>query len=300
MTELLGIVDRRRRSDRYLSLEADRARAIALREASIYTNYHQLTNIYYHLATDSQGRGPRFARHVAGAEARGGAIAELLPRGGRTLELGCGSGGLLAAAARLGMAIEGVDIASRWLVIAERRLEDAGLSVPLTAADACDLPHPDASFDTVVADSLLEHLDEPRRAIAEAARVLRPGGLLVLWSPNRYTLLTDPHVHLWGLGFLPRKAALRYAALRRPGMHAVSPLSAREASRLVESSGFRDVTVEPAPLHAARQAGRWAFAGASYARLLRSPFGSRFLLACGPVWQLTAIRTDAPHKGARA
>ena len=74
-------------------------------------------------------RRDRFLRHIAGAEARGEALVDRLPRGGRILEVGCGSGGLLAAAARSGRSMVGVDIASRWLVVARRRLADRGLTV---------------------------------------------------------------------------------------------------------------------------------------------------------------------------
>src|SRR5438445_244146 len=82
--------------------------------------------------------------------------------------------------------IEGFDIAARWLVVACRRLEDHGLSVPLTAASAECLPFADATFGTVVGDSLIEHCDDPQAALREWLRVLRPGGRLILWSPNRF------------------------------------------------------------------------------------------------------------------
>src|SRR6185312_15953022 len=108
--------------------------------------------------------------HILGAEARGSALAALLPRSGKILEVGCGTGGLLAAAARIGLDIEGTDIALRWLVVARRRLDDRGVSVPLVAASADRLPYADASFDAVVADSVLEHLDDPREAVNEWAR----------------------------------------------------------------------------------------------------------------------------------
>ena len=78
------------------------------------------------------------------------------------------------------------------------------MTAPLVAASADRLPWPDASFATVVADSVIEHCDDPLAAIRELRRVLRPGGRLVLWSPNRFAPVVDPHVRLWGVGYLPR------------------------------------------------------------------------------------------------
>jgi SAM-dependent methyltransferase len=48
------------------------------------------------------------------------------------------------------------------------------------------LPFPDASFDVVTAFSVLEHVEDPHRATTEIARVLRPGGWLIGWTPNRF------------------------------------------------------------------------------------------------------------------
>ncbi|WP_133511693.1 class I SAM-dependent methyltransferase [Candidatus Thiosymbion oneisti] len=48
------------------------------------------------------------------------------------------------------------------------------------------LPYPDARFDMVFADNVLEHLAEPEKVFAEVARVLRPGGVFLVKTPNRY------------------------------------------------------------------------------------------------------------------
>src|SRR5205814_1661423 len=112
---------------------------------------------YYAMTDDPDDRRERFLAHIVGAEARGEALAARLPKVGRILEVGCGTGGLLVAAASQGIAITGVDIAARWLVAARRRLTDHGLAVPLLAASAERLPWPDGHFVAVVADSVLEH-----------------------------------------------------------------------------------------------------------------------------------------------
>jgi len=67
---------------------------------------------------------------------------------------------------------------------------------PLSAVDvlatAYDIPLEDASFDTVLMTEVLEHLEEPARAIAEARRLLRPGGNLILSTPFMWPLHEEP------------------------------------------------------------------------------------------------------------
>ena len=205
-----GLPDLRLASDRYLSLEGDRAKARGLASLEGTTDFEGLARRYYDLTADVDGaRRARYLAHLAHAEARGDALATHLPREGRILEVGCGSGGLLAAALRRGMDIRGADVALRWLVVARRRLRDIGLDAPIVAASAERLPWPDATFDALVADSLLEHLDDPAVALREFARVLKPGGELLAWSPNRFSIAEDPHVGLLGVGWLPRGFAPR-------------------------------------------------------------------------------------------
>lgn len=98
-----------------------------------------------------------------------------------------------------------IGCADRWV---ERALpagcEYIGLDYPATGAamygarpdvfaDAARLPFPDASVDAVVMFEVLEHLREPQAALAEAARVLRPGGRLLLSMPFLYPIHDAPH-----------------------------------------------------------------------------------------------------------
>jgi SAM-dependent methyltransferase len=286
------LLDLRLVSDRYLDLDAERAKAERLRVLAGTTDLMGLAAAYYALTEDEDRRGPRFLQHIAGAAARGEALAARVPRDGRVLEVGCGTGGLLVAAARAGIAITGVDIAARWLVAARRRLADEGLSVPLLAAVAEQLPWPDGEFDTVVADSVLEHLNEPAAALREWLRVLRPGGRLIVWSPNRYMLTTDPHLGLWGLGWLPRRWLPAYLQLR--GRRAWPPrtLSAAAAARLVAAAGFGGVTVDAPAIPGGwartrpwrEQSAIWAYNAAR-----RLPGTHRLLRSVGPLWELQAL-----------
>ena len=143
-----GLPDLRLESDRYLDLDAERAKAERL--AAIAAT------------TDLEGVGPRLLRdHPRRRSAPLRALPGPHPRrrgprrgawptsssDGPILEVGCGTGGLLVAAARRGLTIEGVDIAARWLVVARRRLDDAGLSAAADGRLRRALPWPDGSFD---------------------------------------------------------------------------------------------------------------------------------------------------------
>ena len=289
-----GLPDFRLRSDRYLGLPAERAKAERLAALAPATDLAGLAEAYYAMTPDVEGRRRGFyLRHILDAEARGSALVGLLPTSGRVLEVGCGTGGLIAVAARAGLDVVGSDIASRWLVVARRRLDDLGLSAPLVAASAERLPFADASFDAVVADSVLEHLDDPGAAVAEWARLLRPGGTLLAWSPNRYALTVDPHVRLWALGWLPRRLMPGYVRWRRGGAWPPPCLSAGEARRIALAAGLESVRVDPPAIpeawSRARPAGQRHVIGAYNAagRLA----GLRALLgAFGPLWQLRATR----------
>ena len=76
--------------------------------------------------------------------------------------------------------LTGVDISPAMLKIAENRARQLHRAADLREADACALPFPDASFDTVVCTFSLCAIPGYQRAVAEMHRVLRPGGLLLL------------------------------------------------------------------------------------------------------------------------
>lgn len=290
--EVAGMLDLRLASDRYLTLEAERAKAERLSALESSTDTMGLASAYYAMTDDVvDRRRARFLRHIAGAEARGEAMVGRLPREGRILELGCGTGGLLVAAARSGRSIVGVDVASRWLVVARRRLADRRLRVPLLAASAERLPWPDASFSAVVADSLLEHLDDPAEVLRECLRVLKPGGRLIVWSPNRLSLSVDPHMGLWGVGWLPRRWLKGYLKLRGRAEWPPRTLSAVEARRMARKVGLRRVAIDvppvPGPWASSRgPAERVAIGMYSMARLCPPARGALRLF--GPLWELQA------------
>jgi SAM-dependent methyltransferase len=115
--------------------------------------------------------------------------------GGRVLdcEMGTGAFGLaLAGKVAAPLRIEGVDISPSMLFRARLNLDRAGVNTWLHLSDVEALPFEDDTFEAVIGANVLEHLDNPFAALSEMARVLKPGGLLVVIATRRgipYALL---------------------------------------------------------------------------------------------------------------
>ncbi len=107
-----------------------------------------------------------------------------LEPGHRVLDLGCGTGSLVALLGRLHPDVEitGLDPDPKALARARRKLDRAGLGVALDEGFADDLPYADASFDRVLSSFVFHHLPSEAKpqALREVRRVLRPGGALHL------------------------------------------------------------------------------------------------------------------------
>lgn len=100
-------------------------------------------------------------------------------RPGRLLDVGCATGVFLDGMRRLGWAVQGVEPSAYAAGYARRRF---GLEVFEGLLEEARLP--EATFDAITMWDVLEHVHEPRPVLAELARLLRPGGLLVLSLPN--------------------------------------------------------------------------------------------------------------------
>ncbi|HEU4370444.1 MAG TPA: methyltransferase domain-containing protein [Methylomirabilota bacterium] len=243
-----GIPDLRVHADPYIEPEADRAKGRVLAARFDDLSFAELVAFYYSITPAvPPHHARRFTAGLLAAPARSAASlaeweAQLAPgdRGltGGLLEIGCGTAPLLRAADRRFGLLVGIDVAFRWLVLAKKRLAEAGVDALLLCASAEALPLRDGLFDRVVADSVLEVVRDQKATLGECRRVLRPGGALFVTTPNRFSLGPDPHVGLWGGGLLPPAWLAAYA--RRQG--AVPPqrrlLSAPGLRRLLEHAGF--------------------------------------------------------------
>ena len=98
--------------------------------------------------------------------------------GGRLLDVGCGSGAWLADMRELGWEVRGIDFDAEAVVVAARR----GLAVDRGSLEQqC---YPDATFDVITLNHVIEHLPDPQATLAECLRLLTPGGHLILVTPN--------------------------------------------------------------------------------------------------------------------
>ncbi len=124
------------------------------------------------------------------------AVGEGTP--GAMLDLGTGTGRMLEKIApRFGRAV-GVDASHAMLAVARANLERAGLArVELRQGDIHALPFARGAFDLVVIHQVLHFLDDPARALREAAAMLAPGGRLVVvdFAPHEMEFLRSEHAH---------------------------------------------------------------------------------------------------------
>jgi SAM-dependent methyltransferase len=102
---------------------------------------------------------------------------------GRVLELGAGSGELLERFRDLGWSVHGVDFDPAAVKAAASR------GIDLVQADVQSLDYPGESFDAVVMEHVIEHVEDPAAVLGEAWRVLAPGGELVVVTPNADSML---------------------------------------------------------------------------------------------------------------
>jgi D-aspartate ligase len=116
--------------------------------------------------------------------------------GARALDVGCGAGHMAVALAKHGYSVSAIDRSAAMVELTLRNAKEEGVSnhVRPSMGDALDLEFPDSTFSVVVALGVLPWLSEPRRALEEMTRVLRPGGLILVNVDNRARLdhLIDP------------------------------------------------------------------------------------------------------------
>ncbi len=124
------------------------------------------------------------------------------------LDLGAGMGGFAVAAALRGAQVVACDYNPAYCEIIALRAARHHLTFPIYNVAGEALPFQAQCFDVVVSWDVIEHVRSPTQMLTEVARVLRPGGYVLLTAINRRAWV-DPHYHLPGINWLPRPWAER-------------------------------------------------------------------------------------------
>ncbi|HEV2391242.1 MAG TPA: class I SAM-dependent methyltransferase [Verrucomicrobiae bacterium] len=141
------------------------------------------------------------------------------PRGpARVLDVGCGSGVLLARMQRFGWEVEGVEVDPGGVAAARAR------GVPVRLGTLEQQTYPDDSFHAIHSAHVIEHVHDPLRLLRECRRILKPGGALVLLTPN---------IESWG------HRRFREAWLNLDPPRHLALFSMKTLRRALEQSGLR-------------------------------------------------------------
>lgn len=181
---------------------------------------------------DSHAR--RLTQRTAAREA-----AFLLPylRPGLTvLDCGCGPGTITAGLAKLVAPghVVGVDLHADRLAVARAAAAELGLAnLRYETGDIHALPFPAATFDAALVHAVVEHLPDPVAALTEVRRVLKPGGVIGVRSPEHGMALiapADPLLERWHALFERMRAE-----------HGLHPVPGRALRGLLRAAGYADV-----------------------------------------------------------
>jgi ArsR family transcriptional regulator len=147
---------------------------------------------------------------------RARAVSRLVPPGITVADVGTGTGILALELARLGVRVVAIDRSERMLDAARGKVEESGLGgIELRQGDAAALPLDDASVDAAFAHVVLQYLPSPADAVAEMARVVRPGGVVVVadFLPHEHEWMRQELGVVW-LGFEPQEVQGWFEASR--------------------------------------------------------------------------------------
>ena len=145
-----------------------------------------------------------------------------LRAGSRLLEIGCGAGNLLVQASVRGSYPVALDLSRQALTFVHSRFQEIASAAEAPMGFACtqavgeSLPLEDESFDCVLMSEVIEHLAAPQFSIEEAVRVLRPGGRLLVTTPNYRSFWPLMEWTIDRLNMAPKMAGEQHISRFRP------------------------------------------------------------------------------------
>jgi SAM-dependent methyltransferase len=186
---------------------------------------------------------------------------------GRLLEVGCGAGARLARLRDRGWDVVGQEVDSRAAEVARKTY---GLTVVVAPLESAGFP--EASFDAVASNHVLEHVIDPIELLSQSYRLLRPGGNLIIVTPNVDSFLHHHFGVCWRALDPPRH------------LHLFSPKTLTQAA---ERAGFRDVQCRTSAANA------FSVATGSLFLKRNQPASSPVVQGLGLGWQWRARRAHA-------
>ena len=201
--------------------------------------------------------------------------AFLLPRlqpDAAVLDVGCGPGTITLGLARRAKTVAGVDASAEMVESARRLATEEGVdNAGFEVGSAYDLPWDDSSFDVVYAHQVMQHLSDPVRALREARRVLRPGGLVAARDSDYQTMVhapVEPALQFW--------LSLYHEVAEANGGEADA---GRHLPGWVRAAGFVDPVVTTSTTTYADAAGREFWGGMWAVRVTDSDFAEHAVSA---------------------
>lgn len=295
-----GIPDFRVFADPYIGIAEDREKAQHLFEKARTASFRELVDYYFRVTPEVPSELAKNYAHwlisSAPEDRARSMLKKLGERGvsrlvnGSLLEVGSGSGPLVAPFAQSYSRVVQSDIALRWLVIARKRAEELGARAEWVCCCAEALPFAANTFDVVVGASVLEHLRDAEGFLAQCLRTLNKDGVAVFWTPNRWSVGPDPHLGVWGLGLLPTEAQSTVAALVRGlPFDKIRTRGYAEWTRTLLDAGFRRVEFT-LPEPPSGMTGARGIAARLYSAVKAQSLPRAALLLVGPAFEITAFK----------
>lgn len=299
---VLGIPDLRLYEDPLIPLEDDYRKGDKVEAQAQKLTFAELVRYYWSLPTYPYTPPELYQRFIEGVllqkQRFEETVLDRIQPGSSFLDVGCGTAALVEVMQRKFDFAVGCDVAFRWLLIARKRLQEAGLPANLVCCCADYLPFPEGAFQTVGTVSLLEHVDHANAVIGECSRVTKKSGRFYVYTSNRFSLAPEPHVRVWGVGFLPRKWMPAYVKWRSGLAYEKKKLLSRfELSRFLKEHQFESIRYslpEVTKSDWKRMKRVERLAARVFRFLSRIPFVRQALVLVSPVLQVMARKAGKP------